>query len=70
MVTPYCQGTFCYPAPDFVSAIPLVGSISGVTQVQLRAPANPLPRSAFQAIFSLSVGSTAVRDMNLSFWVK
>ena len=43
---------------------------SGVTQVQLRAPANANPLiSEFQAIFSLTVGSTVVRDMNLSFWV-
>lgn len=68
-VTPYCPGTPCYPAPDFVSAESPAGSISGVIQVQLRAPANPQPGGAVQAIFSLSVGSTAVRDMNLSFWV-
>jgi uncharacterized protein (TIGR03437 family) len=70
VVTPYCQYTVCYPAPTFVSAGSLVGSISGVTQVQLRAPVNPNPPSAFQAIFSLSVGSAAVRDMNLTFWVQ
>ena len=70
VVTPACSGTFCYPVPAFVSAGPLVGSISGVTQVELRAPANPNPRSAFLDIFSLSAGSTAVRDMNLSFWVE
>jgi uncharacterized protein (TIGR03437 family) len=69
-VTPYCQGTFCYPIPTFVSAGASVGSISGVTQVQLRAPANANPPYAFQALFSLSVGSTVVRDMNLSFWVE
>ena len=70
VVTPYCAGTFCNPAPAFVSASSLVGSISGVTQVQLFAPVNPRPGFAFQAIFSLSAGSTAVRDMNLSFWVE
>lgn len=69
VVTPYCDGTFCYPAPAFISAGSLTGSISGVTQVQLRAPANPHPGFAFQAIFLLSVGPTAVREMNLSFWV-
>jgi uncharacterized protein (TIGR03437 family) len=70
VVTPYCQGTLCYPLPAFISAGSLVGSISGVTQVQLRAPANANPLiSEFQAIFSLTVGSTVVRDMNLSFWV-
>jgi uncharacterized protein (TIGR03437 family) len=65
-VIPYC----CYPAPTIVSAGPLPGSISGVTQVQLLAPANPHPKAAFQAIFSLSTGPTAVRDTNLSFWAK
>jgi uncharacterized protein (TIGR03437 family) len=70
VVTPYCAGTFCNPAPAFVSAFSLVGSISGVTQVQLLAPANPRSGFAFQAIFSLSAGSTAVRDTNLSFWVQ
>jgi len=69
-VIPYCNGAFCYPAPTFVSGGPAPGSISGVTQVQLLAPANPHPRSAFQAIFSLSTGPTAVRDTNLSFWAK
>jgi uncharacterized protein (TIGR03437 family) len=69
-VTPNCNGTFCYPAPTFVSASSVPGSISGVTQVQLLAPANPHPRAAFQAIFSLSTGSTAVRDTNLSFWAE
>ena len=70
VVTPYCVGTYCNPAPAFVSAGSLVGSISGVTQVQLRAPANPNPAVALQAIFSLSAGPAAVRDLNLSFWVK
>jgi uncharacterized protein (TIGR03437 family) len=70
VVTPFCAGTFCNPAPAFVSAGSLVGSISGVTQVQLRVPANPNPAIAIQAIFSLSVGSAAVRDLNLSFWLK
>ncbi len=69
-VTPYCDGTFCYPAPSVVSASPASGSISGVTQVQLLAPANPHPASALQVVFSLSVGTTTVRDTNLSFWVK
>jgi uncharacterized protein (TIGR03437 family) len=69
-VTPYCDGTFCYPAPSFVSASPAPGSISGVTQVQLLAPANPHPANAFLVVFSLSEGPTAVRDTNLSFWVK
>ncbi len=49
VVTPYCAGTLCNPAPALVSAGSLVGSISGVTQVQLRAPSNP-----GSAIFSLS----------------
>jgi uncharacterized protein (TIGR03437 family) len=70
VVTPYCNGAYCYPAPAFLSAGSLPGSISGVTQVQLRAPANPNPGSGFQAIFSLSAGPTPVRDMNLSFWVE
>ena len=70
VVTPDCSGTFCYSAPAFVSAGSLAGSISGVTQVQLRAPAEPGPGSAFLVIFSLSPGATAVRDMNLSFWVE
>ncbi len=69
-VMPYCDGTFCYPAPTFVSATPAPGSISGVTQVQLLAPANAHPASAFLAVFSLSEGNTAVRDTNLSFWAK
>jgi uncharacterized protein (TIGR03437 family) len=69
-VTPYCPSAFCYPAPAFVSAGPAPGSISGVTQVQLLAPANARPGSAFQSIFSLSLGSAGVRDLNLSFWVK
>jgi uncharacterized protein (TIGR03437 family) len=69
-VIPYCDGPLCYPAPAFVSAGSAPGSISGVTQVQLLAPANPHPRAAFQAIFSLSTGPTAVRDTNLSFWAQ
>jgi uncharacterized protein (TIGR03437 family) len=69
-VTPYCDGTFCYPAPAFVSAVPAPGAISGVTQVQLLTLSNPHPGGAFLSIFSLSLGSTAVRDLNLSFWVK
>ena len=69
-VIPNCNGAFCYPAPTFVSAGPVPGSISGVTQVQLLAPTNSHPRTAFQAIFSLSTGSTAVRDTNLSFWAE
>jgi uncharacterized protein (TIGR03437 family) len=69
-VTPLCSGTYCYPAPALVSAGSLVGSISGVTQVQLRAPSNPNPAIALNAIFSLSAGAAAVRDLNLSFWVK
>jgi uncharacterized protein (TIGR03437 family) len=69
-VTPYCNGPYCYPAPTFVSASPVAGSISGVTQVQLAVPANPHPKNAFLAIFSLSTGSTTVRDMNLSFWAE
>lgn len=70
VITPYCTGTYCYPAPAFVSAGSLAGSVSGVTQVQLRAPSNPNPGGAVPAIFSLSAGATTVRDMNLSFWVK
>lgn len=66
-VTPICSS--CNVAPTVVSAGSLAGSISGVTQVQLRAPANPHPGFTFQDIFSLSVGSTAVRDINLFFWV-
>lgn len=70
VVTPNCNAGFCYPAPAFVSASSLPGAISGVTQVQLRAPANPHPGGGLEAMFSLSVGSVAVRDMNLSFWVE
>jgi uncharacterized protein (TIGR03437 family) len=70
VVMPFCQDTYCPPIPAIVSATPLVGAISGVTQVQLRAPANPNPPYAFQSIFSLSVGSKAIWDMNLSFWVE
>jgi uncharacterized protein (TIGR03437 family) len=72
VVMPYCVGTYCnpVPVPAFVSAGSLVGSISGVTQVQLRAPSNPNPGFVFQTLFSLSVGSVAVRDLNLSFWVQ
>jgi uncharacterized protein (TIGR03437 family) len=70
VVTPYCNGAYCYPAPAFLSAVPLPGSISGVLQVQLLAPANLNPGGGFQAIFSLSGGPSPVRDMNLSFWVK
>ena len=70
VVTPNCNDGFCYPAPTFVSASSLPGAISGVTQVQLQAPANPHPGGEFESIFSLSVGSAAVRDMNLSFWVQ
>lgn len=64
-VTPRCDGSECFPAPTFISASPLPGSISGVTQVQLRAPAS----AASEVIFSLTAGSTTVRDMNLSLWV-
>jgi uncharacterized protein (TIGR03437 family) len=70
VVTPYCDGTFCYPAPAFVSANSLTGSISGVIQVQLRAPTNPHPPGALQAIFSLSAGPNPLRDTNLSFWLQ
>ena len=70
VVTPTCQGTFCQPAPAFVSAGSLPGSISGITQVQLLAPVNQRPENPFQVEFSLTVGSTIVRDVNLSFWVK
>ncbi len=70
VVIPTCNGSFCYPAPTFASANPAPGSISGVTQVQLQAPANAHPGSVFLVMFSLSVGPVAVRDMNLSFWVK
>jgi uncharacterized protein (TIGR03437 family) len=63
------QCTACL-APTFVSASPASGSISGVIQVQLLAPANAHPGNPFQTIFSLFVGSVAVRDMNLSFWVE
>ena len=70
-VTTYCTtSTNCYPAPAFVSATPSPGSISGVTQVQLQAPANPHSGFLFQSIFSLFAGTAAVRDSNLSFWVK
>jgi uncharacterized protein (TIGR03437 family) len=69
-VIPYCDGPNCYPAPTLVSASSVPGSISGVTQVQLLAPANSHPNSAFQVIFSLSAGSTAIRDTNLSFWAE
>ena len=70
VVTPACSGTFCSPTPAFVSAGSAVGSISGVTKVQLLAPANPNPGGVFLAVFSLSAGPTAVRDMNLSFWAE
>src|SRR5580658_1015143 len=70
VVTPYCDGAYCYPAPTFVSAGSAVGSISGLTQVQLRAPSNPNPAVVPQVIFSLSAGPVPVRDLNLSFWVK
>jgi uncharacterized protein (TIGR03437 family) len=70
VVTPYCSGTFCYPAPTFFSAGSAPGSISGVTQVQLLTPANAHPKNAFQVIFSLSADLTASRDINLSFWVE
>ena len=69
-VTPDCSGTFCYPSPRVVSAGSLPGSISGLTQVQLLTPANANLGHAFQSIFSLSVGQTVERDMNLSIWVK
>ncbi len=64
-VMPFCEGAYCYPAPAFVSAGSLPGSISGVTQVQLLAP----PQGASQVIFSLAAGPSTVRDINLSFWV-
>jgi hypothetical protein len=67
VVVPFCVSGSCYPEPAFVSAGSLVGSISGVTQVQLRAPSTP---NGQLAIFSLSAGPAAVRDLNLSFWVK
>ncbi len=66
MVTPFCEGEYCYPAPTFVSAGSLPGSISGVTEVQLLAPPKG---AASEVIFSLAAGPTTVRDMNLSFWV-
>ncbi len=69
-VTPSCNGAFCYPAPTVISATPAVSSISGVTQVQLRAPDNPRPGAPFQVIFSLTAGPLPVRDLNLSFWAK
>ncbi len=69
-VIPFCSGTFCSPAPAFVSASSLAGSISGVTQVQLMAPANAHPGFVLQVMFSLSAGSTPIRDPNLSFWVQ
>jgi len=70
VVTPNSNAGCCYPAPAFVSASSLPGSISGVTQVQLHAPANPNSGGGFETLFSLSVGSAAVRDMNLSFWLQ
>ena len=71
VVTPDCNSGFCSPVPAFVSAGSAPGSLSGVTQVQVRAPANPYPGgSTFQVIFSLTVGSVAVRDANLTFWAK
>lgn len=69
VVAPDCSGSFCYPAPAFLSAASLPGSISGVTQVQLRAPANPHPGNAALVQFSLSVGSTPVRNAHLTLWV-
>jgi uncharacterized protein (TIGR03437 family) len=68
-VTADCSAV-CSPPPAFISAGSLVGSISGVAQVQLLAPANAHPGFTFPTIFSLSVGPAAVRDMNLSLWVK
>jgi len=65
VITPYCDGAYCYPAPTFVSAGSLPGSISGVTQVQLLAS----PKGSSEVVFSLATGPTTVRDMNLSFWV-
>jgi uncharacterized protein (TIGR03437 family) len=70
VVTPNCTGGFCYPAPVFVAATSSPGAISGVTQVQLRAPDNPRPGFLFQSIFSLSANSLPVRDTNLWLWVK
>jgi uncharacterized protein (TIGR03437 family) len=70
VVIPDCTGGFCYPAPAFVSASSSPGAISGVTQVQLRAPDNPRPGVLFQSIFSLSANSIPLRDTNLLLWVK
>ncbi len=70
VVTPNCAGIYCSPAPTFVSAGSAAGSISGVTQVQLRAPSNPSPGFELQAIFSLTAGPATVRDTNLTFWVR
>lgn len=69
-VAPVCGGTFCNPAPTLVSASALPGSISGVIQVQLLTPANSRPQFPFWVEFSLSVGSVAVRNPNLAFWVQ
>jgi uncharacterized protein (TIGR03437 family) len=70
VVAPYCNSGFCYPAPTFVSAESLPGSISGVTQIQLRVPTEATLMRSTQVIFSLSAGPVAVRDMNLSFWAR
>jgi hypothetical protein len=56
--------------PSFVAAESLPGAISGVTQVQLRAPDNSHPAASLATMFSLSAGDISVRDTNLLFWVK
>jgi hypothetical protein len=55
---------------SFVAAESLPGAISGVTQVQLRAPDNSHPAASLATMFSLSAGDISVRDTNLLFWVK
>ena len=67
---PSCSAGTCLPAPVFVSATSTTGSISGVTQVVLQAPANSRPSVEFQTMFSLQAGSSGVRDVNLVLWVK
>ncbi|HEX3877886.1 MAG TPA: hypothetical protein VHW24_12925, partial [Bryobacteraceae bacterium] len=69
-VIPSCAGGSCFPAPSFVAAESLPGAISGVTQVQLRAPDNSHPAASLATMFSLSAGDISVRDTNLLFWVK
>jgi uncharacterized protein (TIGR03437 family) len=64
-VTPACIG--CAPPPTFLSANSLPGAISGVTQVQFVAPANPSGGIAFTSFFFLVDSVPLPED---GFWVK